>query len=110
MNDWFRTASNNYQRMDDDLFAYVAPFKNRIEDDYVSFYKDGWSYFVFINDGTGTFGTYIGPMDKVYDDPINAMKAADAAIDEASSIKLVIGDGYDTLENVQEKASSDRCV
>ena len=107
---WFRTANKNYQRMDDDLFAYVAPFKNRIEDDYVSFYKDGWSYFVFINDGTGTFGTFISPKgDTLYDDPIDAMKAADVEIDEAFT-RLATGDENDTLEDVQAEASSDRRV
>ena len=83
MNDWFRTVNKNYQRMDDDLFAYVAQRTNIIESERAGFYKEGWSYFVFINDGTGTFGTFISPKgDTLYDDPIDAMKAADVEIDE----------------------------
>ena len=109
MNDWFITENNNWQRMDDDLFAYVAPVIKRIETEHLLFYKDSWSYFVFINNVIGTFGTYIGPTDKVYDDPGDAMKAADAAIANAFS-RLAIGDEDDTLEDVQTEAGYDRRV
>ena len=103
MNAWFRTAKQELRM--DDLFAYIAQRTNIIESERAGFYKEGWSYFVFINDGTGTFGTYISPYGhKLYDDPIDAMKAADFAIDKTYT-RLATGDQDDNVENVQEETS-----